>query len=203
MRPHTDEFYEGILQDVLQLDCKPTLKGKALSDDIKDGIDTTLNAIGITEDEENILQLKYDSLMSNKEIGDITGVTAQKVASQVKNIAARIRTSSKMLHFLRGQHEGEVNDLYALTLFNSQKALKETGGYDDYSEEIKSLDLRYLAILGLTENELFTLYKEGFEDIGSVAQNMRNEQGSLETKKILSKSTIIALKEQFEALGLN
>lgn len=202
MRTHTDEFYEGIIQDVLQLNCKPTLKGKALSDDIKDGIDTTLNAIGITEDEENILQLKYDSLMSNKEIGDMTGVTAQKVASQVKNIAARIRTSSKMLHFLRGQHEGEINDLYALTLFNSQKALKDTGGYEDYTEEIRSLDLRYLALLGLTESDLFSLYKEGFEDIGSLAENLHNDQGKLTAKKTLSKSTLATLEEQFEALGL-
>lgn len=202
MRTHTDEFYEGIIQDVLQLNCKPTLKGKALSDDIKDGIDTTLNAIGITEDEENILQLKYDSLMSNKEIGDMTGVTAQKVASQVKNIAARIRTSSKMLHFLRGQHEGEINDLYALTLFNSQKALKDTGGYDDYTDEIRALDLRYLALLGLTESDLFSLYKEGFEDIGSLAENMHNDQGKLTVKKTLSKSAFAALEEQFEALGL-
>lgn len=197
---YTDLFYEGIISDTLNLTSSPVLKGKSLSDDIKEGIDTTLDTIEITPEEMEILSLRYDSMMNGKEIGELKGIRPQKVAATVRNICTRIRTSPKMMYFLRGQHEGEINEFYASSLFNFQKNLSNYGGYEDYSKDIKALELRYLGILGVSNNQLLLLYKEGYTTIEEFIGCLITPPEKV--KKVLGSRLLKKLKDEFSQMGL-
>lgn len=186
----TDQLYEGLLEDVFHIKKGRVAILGSLSDDAKEGINHTLETLNLSEDEKNSLHLKYNCNMSMKEIGELSGKSAQKIRAEFENIYSRIQASPAFVYFFRGIEEGDSLQHYAKRLLEKQ-ITDETPGYEDYSEEVGDLDIRYLSHAGISNDVIHRLYKAGFSQIEDLKLYVsEHEQGAI---KGLSKTEMAVL----------
>ena len=123
----TNELYEGLTKDVFLVKQGSVAIRGELSDEIKEGIEQTLDSVNLTEDEEKILDLRYNCNMLNSEIAELTQKSSQKIRAEFAGVFNKIRCSSKFIHFFRGTAEGDAAAFYAESLIRRQ--LGEHGGW--------------------------------------------------------------------------
>lgn len=166
-----EKLYEGILRQVFCLPEEAGFIGGSVSLQIQNGIDDVLNNLQLTDKEMNLLENRLVHEFTYDECGKMYNESAQKAAATFRSIIRRIRMSEKFPYLLCGHEEGERQELIAWKLFEKQKDILNGAGYAPLWNDIKSLDVRYLTLLGLRRDVLLCLLENRCDQIEDVCKD--------------------------------
>ena len=166
----TEKFYGMILKEVLYLDSNTDFIKKGLDDDKKAGIRYAIAETGLTDQQLVLLNLRFGCSMSYAESGDIVGISAPKARSSILSAIESIRMSPAYVYFTNGFSEGERVDHYVDNLFCRFEHLSEASGYENYSDELAKLEIRYLDRAGVSKKCMQHLMKRGYHKIADIVK---------------------------------
>ena len=166
----TEKFYGNILKEVLYLDNKTDFIKKGLDEEKKAGIRYALAETGLTEQQLVLLNLRFGCSMSYTESGDVVGISPSKARSSILSALESIRMSPAYVYFTNGFSEGERVDHYVDDLFYRIEHLSEASGYENYSEELAKLEIRYLGRAGVSKKCMRHLMKMGYHKLADIVK---------------------------------